>query len=76
MFLFRFWRLAGSSADANVSEKHTFSISPFPALKMETVCSSETLASTDESTQRQNPEEKHHLHLREKLNSTTSNNPT
>jgi hypothetical protein len=30
------------------------------ALKMVTVCFSETLASTDESTRRQNPEEQHH----------------
>jgi hypothetical protein len=34
---------------------------PFPssALKMETVCFSDTLASTDKSTQHQNPEEDH-----------------
>jgi hypothetical protein len=32
------------------------------ALKMETVCFSEKLASTDESTRRQNPEEHHHHH--------------
>jgi hypothetical protein len=35
------------------------------ALKMETVCFSETLASTDESIRRQNPEEHHHPHRRE-----------
>jgi hypothetical protein len=35
------------------------------ALKMETVCSSETLESTDESTHRQNPE--HHHHHQSKL---------
>jgi hypothetical protein len=31
-------------------------------LNMETVCFSETLASTDESTRRQNPQEHHHHH--------------
>jgi hypothetical protein len=38
---------------------------------METVCFSETLASTDESTRRQNPEEYHHHqpHRRENLKS-------
>jgi hypothetical protein len=37
-------------------------------LKMETVCFSETLASTDESTRRQNTEEQyHHPHCRENL---------
>jgi hypothetical protein len=35
---------------------------------METVCFSETLASTDESTRRHNPEE-HHPHRRENLKS-------
>jgi hypothetical protein len=30
------------------------------ALKMETVCFSEMLASTDELTRRKNPEEEHH----------------
>jgi hypothetical protein len=37
------------------------------AQKMATVCFSETLASTDESTRRQNPEEQHqhHPHPRE-----------
>jgi hypothetical protein len=30
------------------------------ALKMETLCFSETLASTNESTRRQNPEQHHH----------------
>jgi hypothetical protein len=39
------------------------------ALKMETVCFSETLATTDESTRRQNPEEHHHPHRRENLKS-------
>jgi hypothetical protein len=34
------------------------------ALKMETVCCSETLASTDQPTRRQNPEEHHHPHRR------------
>jgi hypothetical protein len=32
---------------------------------METVCFSETLASTEESTRRQNPEEHHQPHRRE-----------
>jgi hypothetical protein len=58
------------SVDSNVSEKLTVSIfstkggdvmclSPSSELKVETVCSSETLASTDESTRRQNPEEQY-----------------
>jgi hypothetical protein len=42
-----------SSIDANIQ-------SPSSALKMETVCISETLASTDESTWRQKPEEHYH----------------
>jgi hypothetical protein len=42
---------------------------------MESVCFSETLASTDDSTQRQNPEEHHHHpHCRENLRSHISNN--
>jgi hypothetical protein len=46
------------SVDANVSEKHTVSIfRAEDALKMETVCLSETMASIDESTRCQNPEE-------------------
>jgi hypothetical protein len=40
-------------------------------MKMETVCFSETLASTDESTRRQSPEEHHHLHCRENFKSHT-----
>jgi hypothetical protein len=43
-------------------------LSPFSGLKTETVCFSETLASTDESTQRQNPDH-HQLHHREHLKS-------
>jgi hypothetical protein len=39
------------------------------ALKMETVCFSETFASKDESTRRQNPEVHHHPHRRESLRS-------
>jgi hypothetical protein len=40
------------------------------ALKMETVCFSETLASTNESTRRQDPEDHHHHpHRRENLKS-------
>jgi hypothetical protein len=39
------------------------------ALKMETEHFSETLASTDESTRRQNPDEHHHPHRRENLKS-------
>jgi hypothetical protein len=39
------------------------------AMKMETVCFSETLVSIDESTQRQNPEEHHHPHRRDNLKS-------
>jgi hypothetical protein len=38
------------------------------ALKMETVCFSETLASTDESTRLQNPEDHHHHHLHRREN--------
>jgi hypothetical protein len=34
-------------------------MAPSAGLKMETVCFSETLASSDESTSRQNPEEHH-----------------
>jgi hypothetical protein len=56
-----FWHRVCSSVDANISEKHT------EGLKMETVCFSKTLASTDESTRRQNPE--HHPHRRENLKS-------
>jgi hypothetical protein len=42
------------------------------ALKVEIVCISETLASTYESTQLQNPEEQyHHPHRRENLKSDT-----
>jgi hypothetical protein len=41
-------------------EIHIVCIFRASALKMETVCFSETLASTDESTQHQNPEEHHH----------------
>jgi hypothetical protein len=37
-------------------------VSPPSALKMETVCFSETLASTDESTRRQSSE-KHHFQM-------------
>jgi hypothetical protein len=36
-------------------------------MMMETVCFSETLASTDESTWRQNPEKQHHPHPREDI---------
>jgi hypothetical protein len=36
-------------------------------LKMETVCFSEMLAFTNESTRRQNPEKHHHPHCRENL---------
>jgi hypothetical protein len=43
--------------DASVSEKHTVSIL---RLKMAMVCFSEMLASTNESTRPQNPEEHHH----------------
>jgi hypothetical protein len=39
------------------------------ALKMETVCFPETLASTYESTRRRNPEEHHHPRSRENLKS-------
>jgi hypothetical protein len=38
-------------------------------LKMETLCFSETLSPTDESTRRQNPEEQHNPHRRENLKS-------
>jgi hypothetical protein len=41
---------------------------PSSALKMEAVCSSETMISTYKSTRRHNPEEQHrHLHRRENL---------
>jgi hypothetical protein len=44
--------------------------STISALKMDTVCFSETLASTEESTRRRNPEEQnHHPHRRENLKS-------
>jgi hypothetical protein len=46
-------------------------LSPSSALKMETVRVSETLASTGESTRRQNPEDHHHPHRRENLISRT-----
>jgi hypothetical protein len=43
---------------------------PSSALKMETVCSSETLVSTFKSTRRNNPEDQHHhLHRSENLKS-------
>jgi hypothetical protein len=42
------------------------------ALKMETACFSEMLASTGESTRRQNSEEHHHPHRRENLKSHKS----
>jgi hypothetical protein len=42
-------------------------LDPTSALKMEKVCFSETLASTDESTWRQTPEEHNHPHRRENL---------
>jgi hypothetical protein len=51
------WRRLDSLVDANVLEKHTVSI--FRAEEM--------LASTEESTRRQNPEEHHHRHCRENL---------
>jgi hypothetical protein len=41
--------------------------SPSSDLKMETVCFSETLASTDESTRRPSSEEQYHSHRREDL---------
>jgi hypothetical protein len=65
MFFFCVWRRADSSVDANVSEKHTVSIfradilSICSGLKMGTVCFSETMASTDGSKRRQNPDEEH-----------------
>jgi hypothetical protein len=40
-----------------VLEKHAADVTP--AVKMETVCFSETSASTDECTRRQNAEERH-----------------
>jgi hypothetical protein len=63
-----------SEADTNVSEKcHSYvgtcesirshNTEATSALKMETVCSSETLISTRESTQRHNPEEQHPVEL-------------
>jgi hypothetical protein len=54
-------------------------ILPFPniansALKMETICFSETVASTDESTRRQNPEDHHHHHPHRRENLKCLNN--
>jgi hypothetical protein len=44
----------------------------YRALKMEAVCSSETLLSTYKSTRRYNPKDQHrHLHRRENLKSNT-----
>jgi hypothetical protein len=69
-----------SSVDASVSEKHTVAIlraevtmlGSSSAQKMETVCFSETMASSDESIRRRNPEEQHHHpHRRENLKSQT-----
>jgi hypothetical protein len=60
-----FWRRVDSPVDASISEKHTRS----SALKMEVVCFSETLASTDKSTRRQNSEQHYHPHRRENLKS-------
>jgi hypothetical protein len=39
------------------------------ALKMETECFSETLATTDKYARRQNPDDHHHPHRRENLKS-------
>jgi hypothetical protein len=44
-------------------------LSPSSGLKMKTVCFSETIASTDESTWRQNPVHHHDSHRRENLKS-------
>jgi hypothetical protein len=44
-------------------------MSPSSALKMDTVCLSETLASAYKSTRLQDPEEHHHPHRRENLKS-------
>jgi hypothetical protein len=66
-----FWRRLDWSVDISVSEKHTVSIfsnedgyilSPSALLKMETVFFLETVASPDESTRRQNPEEHNHFY--------------
>jgi hypothetical protein len=59
----REWATPSAFASSNPTE-----IPPLPniatsALKMETVCFSETLASTDESTRRLNPEEHHQSNL-------------
>jgi hypothetical protein len=40
-----------------------------PSIGMETLCFSETLVSTYESTRRHNPEEQNHLNRRENLKS-------
>jgi hypothetical protein len=53
-------------------ETYCLYLQPWRWLNMETVCFSETLLSTDESTRRQNPEEQHrHPHCRENLKSHT-----
>jgi hypothetical protein len=50
---------------------HDLLLSLSSRLKMEAVCFSETLTSTDESTRRQNQDEDHHPHRRENLTSHT-----
>jgi hypothetical protein len=52
------WRYADWTVDASVSEKQVFF---FSGLKMEAVYFPETLASIDEYTWRQIPEDKQHL---------------
>jgi hypothetical protein len=48
-------------------------MSPSPALKTDTVYLSETLASTGETTRRQNPEEQHHIYISGSFNDGVSN---
>jgi hypothetical protein len=48
-------------------------LSPSSALKIETVCFSEMLASTDESTRCKNPEEqRHHVRISQSVSLTKS----
>jgi hypothetical protein len=51
------WRRVNLQVATDVSKKHTASIRP--DLKVETVCSSETLVPTYKSTRRRNPEDQH-----------------
>jgi hypothetical protein len=68
MLMIFFLRHVDSSVDATFQRNI---LSKSSVQKMETVSFSEMLASRDESTRLQNPEEHHHPHRRENLRSHT-----